>query len=74
MCLNEIRQIQAATFRATEVAHHFTTIAWYWQGSFIIGILDDVFIHHIWRHIYDPKQDHEKLLISFQDYILVSKS
>jgi hypothetical protein len=36
--------------------------------------LDDVFIHHIWRHIYDPKQDHEKLLISFQDYILVSKS
>jgi hypothetical protein len=34
------------------------------QGYFVPRILDDVFIHHIWPHIFYLKQDYEELLIS----------
>jgi len=59
MCFNDIQWTQVVAGCASEVAHCSTAIVRYFQGFFILGILDVVFIHHIWPCIFNLKQDHE---------------
>jgi hypothetical protein len=57
MHLNEVQWTHAIAHHANEVVCCSVAITQYYQGSFIPKILDDVFIHHIWPHISNLKQD-----------------